>query len=111
MSRGWISDAVTAEHIDILAVNTAADRSTETAHMSFVVEIESAEQLDHAMDRIVQALLKARHFSRTVRGMMSMPPAALLIRTTPLSFFLPCWTSMLATFLPFGVSLNGTFVV
>jgi GTP pyrophosphokinase len=38
-----VSDAVTGEHIDILAVNTLSDRSTETARMTFVVEIESAE--------------------------------------------------------------------
>ncbi len=35
-----VSDAVTGEHIDILAVNTLSDRSTETARMTFVVEIE-----------------------------------------------------------------------
>jgi|GEM_PF-3199486 len=81
--------------------------------MTFVVEIESAEQLDHAMDRItsVPALLNARHLSRTVRRILSVPPALFLICISPLSFFLPCWTSMLATSLPFGVSLSGTFVV
>ena len=56
-----VSDAVTGEHIDILAVNTHSDRSTETARMSFVVEIESAEQLDRAIRRItsVPAVLRA----------------------------------------------------
>ena len=56
-----VSDAVTGEHIDILAVNTLSDRNTETARMSFVVEIESAEQLDGAVRRItsVPAVLRA----------------------------------------------------
>ncbi|MGH8591487.1 MAG: ACT domain-containing protein [Gammaproteobacteria bacterium] len=56
-----VSDAVTGEHIDILAVNTLSDRSTETARMTFVVEIESAEQLDRAIRRItsVPAVLRA----------------------------------------------------
>ena len=34
------------EHIDILAVNTLSERSTDTARMTFVAAIESAEQLD-----------------------------------------------------------------
>jgi GTP pyrophosphokinase len=56
-----VSDAVTGERIDILAVNTLSDRSTETARMTFVVEIESAEQLDRAIRRItsVPAVLRA----------------------------------------------------
>ncbi|MGH8569206.1 MAG: RelA/SpoT family protein, partial [Gammaproteobacteria bacterium] len=56
-----VSDAVTGEHIDILAVNTLSDRSTDTARMTFVVEIESAEQLDHAIRRItsVPGVLRA----------------------------------------------------
>jgi GTP pyrophosphokinase len=56
-----VSDAVTGEHIDILAVNSLSDRSTETARMTFVVEIESAEQLDRAIGRItsVPAVLRA----------------------------------------------------
>ncbi|MGH8563539.1 MAG: RelA/SpoT family protein [Gammaproteobacteria bacterium] len=56
-----VSDAVTGEHIDILAVNTLSDQSTETARMTFVVEIESAEQLDRAIRRIasVPAVLRA----------------------------------------------------
>jgi len=53
--------------------------------MTFVVEIESAEQLDHAMDRItsVPALLNARHLSRTVRRILSVPPALFLICISP----------------------------
>lgn len=56
-----VSDAVTGEHIDILAVNSLSDRSTETARMTFVVEIESAEQLDRAIGRIISvpAVLRA----------------------------------------------------
>ncbi len=56
-----VSDAVTGEHIDILAVNTLSDRSTDTARMTFVVEIESAEQLDRAIRRItsIRAVLRA----------------------------------------------------
>ncbi len=56
-----VSDAVTGEHLDILAVNTLSDRSTDTARMTFVVEIESAEQLDRAIRRItsVPAVLRA----------------------------------------------------
>ncbi|MBA2594770.1 MAG: RelA/SpoT family protein [Pseudomonadota bacterium] len=56
-----VSDAVTGEHIEILAVNTHSDRSTETARMTFVVEIESAEQLDRAIRRVtsVPAVLRA----------------------------------------------------
>jgi len=56
-----VSDAVTGEHIDILAVNTLSDRSTETARMTFVVEIESAEQLDRAIRHIasVPGVLRA----------------------------------------------------
>ena len=56
-----VSDAVTGEHIDILAVNSLSDRSTETARMTFVVEIERAEQLDRAIRRItsVPAVLRA----------------------------------------------------
>ncbi len=47
-----VSGAVTGEHIDILAVNTLSDRNTETARMTFVVEIESADQFDRAIRRI-----------------------------------------------------------
>ena len=56
-----VSDAVTGEHVDILAVNTLSDRSTETARITFVVDIESAEQLDRAIRRItsVPAVLRA----------------------------------------------------
>ena len=45
----YVSDAVTNEHIDLLAVNTLRAR----ARMTFVAEmIESAEQLDRAIRRI-----------------------------------------------------------
>ncbi len=56
-----VSDAVTGQHIDILAVNTLSDCSTETARMSFVVESESAEQLDRTIRHTtsVPAVLRA----------------------------------------------------
>jgi len=54
-----VSDAVTGEHVDILAVNTP-DRSTETALMSFVVGIESAEQLDRRITSVPAVLRASR---------------------------------------------------
>ena len=59
-----VSDAVTGERIDILAVNTLSDRRTETARMTFVVEIESAEQLDRAIRCITSVPVVLRAFRK-----------------------------------------------
>lgn len=57
-----VSDAVSAELINIVAVNTFSDQSSGTANMRFTLEVNSAEQLERVLARI--ARLPDVHFAR-----------------------------------------------
>jgi GTP pyrophosphokinase len=49
-----VSEAVTSEQVNILAVNTLTDRLTLTARMTLTLEITSAEQLERVLHRVAR---------------------------------------------------------
>lgn len=57
-----VSEAVTGEQVNILAVNTLSDRATQTARMCLTLEIGNAEQLDRVLKHLlrVSGVVQAR---------------------------------------------------
>ncbi len=57
-----VTEAITGENVDILAVNTLSDRATATARMTLTIEISNAEQLVRVLNRVarVRDVMKAR---------------------------------------------------
>lgn len=49
-----VSDAVTSERVNIIAVNTVSDRLVQTARMHLTLEIRDAEQLDRVLKRLAR---------------------------------------------------------
>ena len=57
-----VSEAVTGEQVNILAVNTLSDRATQTARMCLTLEIGNAEQLERVLKHLlrVSGVVQAR---------------------------------------------------
>ena len=57
-----VSEAVTGEQVNILAVNTLSDRATQTARMYLTLEIGNAEQLERVLKHLlrVSGVVQAR---------------------------------------------------
>ncbi len=57
-----VSDVVTREQVNIIAVNTVSDRLTQTARMQLTLEITNAEHLDQVLRRLarVSGVVQAR---------------------------------------------------
>lgn len=57
-----VSEAVTGEQVNILAVNTLSDRATQTARMCLTLEIGNAEQLERVLRHLlrVSGVMQAR---------------------------------------------------
>ncbi|HZA29071.1 MAG TPA: bifunctional (p)ppGpp synthetase/guanosine-3',5'-bis(diphosphate) 3'-pyrophosphohydrolase [Gammaproteobacteria bacterium] len=57
-----VSEAVTGEQVNILAVNTLSDRATQTARMCLTLEIGNAEQLERVLKHLlrVSGMVQAR---------------------------------------------------
>jgi GTP pyrophosphokinase len=57
-----VSEAVTGEQVNILAVNTLSDRATQTARMCLTLEIGNAEQLERVLKHLlrISGVMQAR---------------------------------------------------
>lgn len=61
-----ITSVLAGEEVNVLGVNTHSNRKTQTAHMRLTVEVQSVEQLNHALSRLaqVQGMLEAHRVGK-----------------------------------------------